>query len=209
MAAAVLNAVAIRPRPVSFNRVLNWTIAISILLHFAIGWYFVRGLVGDMRVQLEPEAIPVVMPPRVIAPPPPPPPPEVQEDKIIPKAPIRTPVVQPTASTVEPAPIAPSEPAPVVEAPVGAAPPAPAVAPKPTRRVQPTYPRKAAEREVSGYATVQITIAAGGTVTEVAVVDESPRGYRFGEAAADAVYQWEFASAAPGTYRVTVRFDIQ
>ena len=85
----------------------------------------------------------------------------------------------------------------------------PPQAPKPTKRVQPKYPDKALEREREGTATVYVTVGPGGSVLDVVVASESPEGFGFGSAARSAVSRWEFATAQPGKYTVTVRFNLE
>jgi protein TonB len=189
---------------------LGLTILVSILLHALLGWYVVSQLISGMPVPADdPIAIEIT---RVE--PAPPPPPVVKPDEPIirdlPPPPVRRPPFVPDAAIVEPTPLQPAPEAPVTRpAPtLDPAPPAPVAAPAPTYRAPVIYPARAEAREIEGRATVQITVGAGGRVESVQIVDETPAGYRFGEAAADSVWKWEFANALPGTYRVTVRFKL-
>ncbi len=88
------------------------------------------------------------------------------------------------------------------------APPVPALAPSPTQRVQPVYPVRAIDREREGDVEVYVTVGAGGGVTDAQIVSEDPENYGFGAAALKAVRQWEFRTATPGVYRVTVKFRL-
>lgn len=195
--------------PVPRNGV-SWAIGFSVLLHIALGWYFVSRLMMAHTIEPEPLPIPVDFQ-QPIAPPKPPPPPEVETDKT--KAPrkIRH---QPTQREVKPVEGAakvdasPIEAGPSVEAgPIAEpAPAVPAAAPRPTKRVQPDYPEKAATAGKSGEVQVYVVVSPGGAVTDVQVVREEPKGYGFGRAAVGAVRRWEFADATPGTYSVTVKF---
>jgi len=46
----------------------------------------------------------------------------------------------------------------------------------PIVRVQPQYPRRAAERGIEGYAIVELTVTAAGTTTDIRVVEAQPEG---------------------------------
>jgi protein TonB len=203
---AFRSATAIKPR----MSAMGLTIFASILLHALLGWYVVSQLISGMPiVDEQPIAIEIT---RVE--PAPPPPPVVKPDEPIirdlPPPPVHRPPFVPDAAVVEPTPLQPAPEAPITRpAPtLDPAPPAPLSAPAPTYRAPVSYPARAEAREIEGRATVQITVGAGGRVESVQVVDETPQGYRFGEAAADSVWKWEFADAQPGTYRVTVRFKL-
>ena len=200
------------PAPEQSNRNdLRWTVGLSILFHIAVGWIIVNQLIGVPALEAEREPPVITIEPIYI--PPVPPAPIVEADpppiKDVPRPPtIHQPPVIAEAPPMEPSPF-PPQPAPVA-GPVG--PPTtqtvPAAAPRPTKRVPPVYPERAETREIEGVATVQITVAPGGAVSDVQIVSETPENYHFGEAAADAVWQWQFADAQPGTYRVTVRFKL-
>jgi TonB family protein len=81
-------------------------------------------------------------------------------------------------------------------------------APQPTKRVTPRYPRRAEEREREGSVALDVTVGEGGAVTAVRIVSETPSGFGFGDSAEAAVRQWEFATARPGRYAVTVKFTL-
>lgn len=109
-------------------------------------------------------------------------------------------------AVVEPAPV---QPAPVVPAPVAVQPaPAPVVQPAPVatptpapvarrttpvgvRTPQPEYPREAARSGVTGEVTVEITIAANGSVSDVRVIRAQPRG-QFDRTVLNTVRGWQF-----------------
>ena len=117
----------------------------------------------------------------------------------------------PATPTPAPAPAQPT-PAPVVAAPVS---PPPAAAPPPVvrrtspvgvRTPQPTYPREAARSGVTGEVTVEISIAANGTVTDVRVIRAQPRG-QFDRAVLNTVRGWQFEPMeAPATLTRTFTF---
>lgn len=195
--------------PVPRNGV-TWAIGFSVLLHIALGWYFVSRLMMAHTIEPEPMPIPVDFQ-QPIAPPKPPPPPEVLVDE--PEAldkPRDPPIQRPVRPVVGGAQVDPS--------PIEAGPPAqaepiaepglavPAAAPRPTRRMQPVYPDKAATAGRSGEVQVYVVVSPGGAVADVQIVREDPKGFGFGRAAVNAVRRWEFANATPGTYSVTVKF---
>ncbi|MCC6920462.1 MAG: TonB family protein [Alphaproteobacteria bacterium] len=190
---------------------LTWAVAFSILIHFAIGWYFISRLVMDQR--FEAETPPITFVP--MAPPVPTklePPPVVETDPPKPKPLKPRPTIRDVrpvdgAATVPPMAIDPGPPVEVGPV-VPEAPAAPALAPSPTRRVQPAYPGKAIDREREGDVEVYVTVGAGGSVTDAQIVREDPENYGFGAAALKAVRQWEFRTATPGVYRVTVKFRL-
>ncbi len=193
------------------QRHLSGTMALSVLAHIGIGYLVLTQLIGMKFSETEPEPIRVEIQPLVR--PAAPPPPAVQPDEIRqPERPRATPreVAVPKVHTdVPPLPLAPQPPTDQEGGTVTTLPETvPAMAPAPTRKVQPTYPPRAEEREIAGRATVEITVGAGGAVSAIRLVQESPQGYGFGDAAIDAVARWEFASAQPGTYRVTVKFAL-
>lgn len=188
-------------------RGLSWAVAFSILLHIAAIWYFVSRFVIEPALE-EPQTINIDIQPLVL--PPTPPPPAITPDRPqTPRFKPRDPIAQPEAPPMPPIPLPPQ--VPTEEPPTVNTLPetVPAAAPTPTHRVNPAYPRRAEAAEMEGTATIQLTIGAGGVVTSVEIIGESPLGYGFGEAAKRAVGKWEFADTAPGTYRVTVRFAMQ
>lgn len=187
------------------------TMAASVLLHVAVGWGLLNLLI--VRTVPEPEQPMVIeiAPPMAI---PAPAAPIVTSDTppALPERP-RSELVPPRPDT-PPAPPAPPQPAPstagtdggigIASGPVGP----PASAPRPTYKVPVDYPRRAQTAERNGIAVVEVLIAAGGAVTDVRVISETPGGYGFGAAALASVRQWRFETAQPGVYRVTVRFVV-
>lgn len=63
---------------------------------------------------------------------------------------------------------------------------------QPVVRVAPTYPRRAAEQGIEGYADVQFTVTVEGTIKDAVVVEQEP-GSVFGFAAKKAVEKWRYA----------------
>ena len=63
----------------------------------------------------------------------------------------------------------------------------------PLVRVQPIYPRRARERGIEGYAIVELTVGADGSVppSSVKVIETEPRGY-FGDAAINAAKKFKY-----------------
>jgi len=127
------------------------------------------------------------------------------------------------AAAPTPAPVAAQPtPAPVSSAPVAVQPtPAPVAQPTPTaapapvarratpvgvRTPQPAYPREAARSGVTGEVTVEISIAADGSVTEVRVIRAQPRG-QFDRAVLNTVRGWQFEPMdGPATLTRTFTF---
>ncbi len=77
-------------------------------------------------------------------------------------------------------------------------------------RPQPVYPPALLQAGVEGYAEIEYTLAADGSVTEARVVAAMPRG-EFEKAALAAARAWRGPAAAPGegTRRETRRFDFR
>lgn len=63
---------------------------------------------------------------------------------------------------------------------------------QPVVRVAPSYPRRAVDQGVEGYADVQFTVTVEGTVKDAVVVEQEP-GTIFGSAARKAVEKWRYA----------------
>ncbi|MFT3808593.1 MAG: TonB family protein [Micropepsaceae bacterium] len=188
--------------------------ATSIVLHAALGWAVLNLL--TVRVLPDPDppmtiemAPPMAMPAPAapaVTPDTPPALPERPRSELAPPKP-ETPDTPPAP------PSPPSQPATIgvtggtgpVAGPVGPA----AAAPRPTYRAPAVYPGRARLAERNGVAVVEILVAAGGAVTDIRLIDETPGGYGFGDAAVKSVRQWRFETAAPGVYRVTVRFEME
>lgn len=66
----------------------------------------------------------------------------------------------------------------------------------------------ALEREVEGEAPIALVVGPGGMVSETRVVSESPEGYGFGAAAAEAVSHWEYLEMPVGPQTVTIAFKL-
>lgn len=112
-------------------------------------------------------------------------------------APTPAPVAAPTTPAPATPPPAAAQPTP---APVTAPTPPPAATPAPVARSttpvgvrtpQPSYPREAARSGVTGEVTVEISIAANGSVTDVRVIRAQPRG-QFDRAVLNTVRGWQF-----------------
>ncbi|GGO10689.1 protein TonB [Iodidimonas muriae] len=61
----------------------------------------------------------------------------------------------------------------------------------PLVRIQPQYPRRAAERGIEGYVIVELTVTPQGTVEDVRIIEADPRGY-FERAAEQAAYKFKY-----------------
>lgn len=61
----------------------------------------------------------------------------------------------------------------------------------PIVRVQPVYPRRAAERGIQGYAIVELTVTAAGTTSDIRVVEAQPEGI-FDSAAIKAAEKFKY-----------------
>ena len=187
------------------------TIAGSVVLHAALGWAVFSLL--TVRTLPEPDppmtiemAPPFAMPAPAapdISPDTPPTLPERPRSDLVPPKP-ETPPATPRPPSTPPIAVGTGASGPVT----GVAGPA-AAAPRPTYRAPVIYPTRAANAERDGVAVVEVLIAAGGAVSDVRLIDETPGGYGFGEAAMRSVRQWRFETAAPGVYRVTVRFTLE
>lgn len=190
------------------------TVAVSVLLHVAVGWAVLNLIVVRTLPERDPPLTIEIAPPAAM--------PASQAPTVSPD----TPDTLPERPRSELAPPRPDNP----EAPPAAAPPQPtsaatgasgapgiasgpvgppAAAPRPTYRAPIAFPHKAQVAERKGVAVVEVLIAAGGSVTDARLVSETPKGYGFGEAAMESVRQWRFETAQPGVYRVTVRFALE
>lgn len=189
-------------------------VAASVLLHAGLGW----AILNLLTVRVLPEPAPpmtVEMAPPMAMPAPAAPAVTPDAPPALPEKP-RSDLVPPKPETPEapPAPASPPTPPTTIGVTGGAGPVAgpvgpAAAAPRPTYRAPVVYPTRAEIAERNGVAVVEILVAAGGAVTDVRLIDETPGGYGFGDAAMKSVRQWRFETAAPGVYRVTVRFELE
>ena len=108
----------------------------------------------------------------------------------------------PVAAQPTPPPAAQPTPSPVATP----APVARASTPVGVRTPQPSYPREAARSGVTGEVTVEISIAANGSVTDVRVIRAQPRG-QFDRAVLTTVRGWQFEPmSGPATLTRTFTF---
>lgn len=190
------------------------TVAGSVLLHLALGWFLVSLLVVR-AVPEPPEPMTIeIAPPMAL---PAPAPPSVTHDSQETKADKpRGEIGLPAAESV---PFEQAAASPPADPPAGSGasdgpeaagvpPGPPTAAPRPTYRAPMTFPYRAELAGRTGSAVVEILVGAGGAVTDLRIVSEAPSGWGFGEAAAESVWKWRFESAKPGVYRVTVRFTL-
>ena len=61
----------------------------------------------------------------------------------------------------------------------------------PIVRINPGYPRGAAENRIEGFVTAEFTITESGSVADIVVLDSEP-GEIFDQAATDALSKWRF-----------------
>ena len=129
------------------------------------------------------------------------------------------PTPAPAPAAAQPAPAAATRPPPVAAQPTpppAAQPtPSPVATPAPVARAstpvgvrtpQPSYPREAARSGVTGEVTVEISIAANGSVTDVRVIRAQPRG-QFDRAVLTTVRGWQFEPmSGPATLTRTFTF---
>jgi protein TonB len=83
----------------------------------------------------------------------------------------------------------------------------------PIVRVEPQFPRKAAERGITGWTVVEFTVTAAGTIGNAVVIDAEPKGY-FESASLKAVkkfkYKPQVVNGVPiDTPNVFTRFQFQ
>lgn len=83
------------------------------------------------------------------------------------------------------------------------------------QRVEPEFPGNARRRGTDGQVELEFTVDPDGRVRDISVVEESPQGWRFGEAATEAIAQWRFEPYRRGNdtverlVRVEVDFDLK
>lgn len=79
------------------------------------------------------------------------------------------------------------------------------------KQSEPTYPAGAVRQRREGWAEVRLTVDRDGRVVEAAIVEESPRGYGFGNAAVQAAEQWQFEpftrNGEPVRHEIQTGFD--
>jgi TonB family protein len=59
-------------------------------------------------------------------------------------------------------------------------------------RIEPEYPVRARQRGIDGSVEVEFLVTRNGSVSDVRVLDETPRGLSFGESAREAIADWRF-----------------
>lgn len=79
---------------------------------------------------------------------------------------------------------------------------------QPVVRIAPTYPRRAAEQGIEGYAVVQFTVTDEGLVKDAVVVEQEP-GTVFGSAAKKAVGKWRYAPCKVNGKVQEVRLEVR
>jgi periplasmic protein TonB len=78
----------------------------------------------------------------------------------------------------------------------------------------PVYPRRAEEAERSGIVVLSFTVRPDGSVSDLVVLEERPRGFGFARSATDAVRNWTFdpqrvdGEAVPYQARFTIDFRL-
>jgi protein TonB len=188
-----------RPR---FTRKTLLAIGITAVAYGAIGFYFMsqKYEIAPFNQTFVDE--PVKAPMIRIRPPEPQPPVErtVRPRKVeiprqttvrpLPVPPVEAPPTDVMPTQIEPTVIIPTVAPPSPPAPTASPPQSPGIIRNPVWISRPTpeqvgrlYPERAADRGITGSATLWCGIRANGTMTDCQVVDESPAGWRFGAAA--------------------------
>ena len=72
----------------------------------------------------------------------------------------------------------------------------------------PKYPQAARRAEREGVVELEFTVGVDGRATNIKVIKEEPKGFRFGDAAIEAVKRWRFAPAKKGGKSVPMRVKI-
>jgi len=135
---------------------------------------------------------------------------------------IRPPLVEPAVTTPEEAATSALEMATRPEAPIVDTAPEPVVSIEPValtggeliQRIDPDFPRQAQRRGIGGRVELEFTVDRRGQVQAIQVIQERPGGWRFGEAAREAIAQWRFEPYRLGdqtveqTRRAEVEFDL-
>ncbi|MGY0216728.1 energy transducer TonB [Endozoicomonadaceae bacterium StTr2] len=67
--------------------------------------------------------------------------------------------------------------------------------PVPLNKFSPMYPRKAAQKGLTGTVVFQFTVNTKGRVTDIQILKEKPRGKGFGKAIKKAALKWKFKPA--------------
>lgn len=81
--------------------------------------------------------------------------------------------------------------------------------PVPVVRVQPNYPPSAARKQISGQASVEVTVDDQGKVTDARLLGEDPVGEGFGTVAVIAAKKWRFQAGLPGKYIIRSGFGME
>jgi periplasmic protein TonB len=84
----------------------------------------------------------------------------------------------------------------------------PEVCGQPKFRVAPTYPRRAADQGVEGYAIIGFTVTKEGMIKDAHVIDDEPRGF-FGSAALRAVKKWRYEPCVVNGKISEVKLQVQ
>lgn len=79
---------------------------------------------------------------------------------------------------------------------------------QPVVRIAPTYPRRALEQGIEGYAVVEFTVTVRGTIKDALVVEQMP-GSVFGSAAKRAVEGWRYKPCRVNGKVQEVRLQVQ
>ncbi len=81
-------------------------------------------------------------------------------------------------------------------------------------RIEPDYPDSARQRGIDGSVEVEFLVTRNGGVRDIEILDETPRGLAFAEAARDAIVNWRFEPFRNGDdlierrVRLEVSFDL-
>ena len=183
-------------------------VLLSLLVHAGFLIWLAYALAFKASVKVVPKTAP---PDFFLVPPPPPPPPPPKAEA---KPPIFRPELAPrilgvhTGVTEFPLP-------PVIEQrrpPTSVTDEHPVVVqPKVISRMNPTYPDKALDHDVSGFVDIEGTVAPDGSFSDGRIINEAPEGYGFAKALLKVIPKWKFepktinGTAVP--YRIRYRFS--
>jgi len=80
-------------------------------------------------------------------------------------------------------------------------------------RIEPDYPARARRRSTNGTAEVVFSVTPQGRVEAIELIREQPRGFDFGQAAIEAIGQWQFEpfrrGSEPVSHRVRLTFEFE
>jgi protein TonB len=182
---------------------------LSLLAHAGFLLWLAYALAFKMppKVEEKNEDLPLILVP---PPPPPPPPPRIDTAEPIFK-PQLTPRIVGVATEVPPLPLTPVidlvRPRPAVVAEEHSV----VVQPKVISRMNPLYPDRALDQNISGFVDVEGTVAPDGSFSDGRIITETPEGYGFAKALLKVIPRWKFepktVNGIAVPYRIRYRFS--